>query len=69
MSGTFYQLNYKPLYNIIIIKMTNFSLTQLIIIVLLFTLIFGDLPKIVNIIKKTIKDFTKTKPIDKKKGN
>ena len=49
--------------------MTNFSLTQLIIIVLLFTLIFGDLPKIVNIIKKTIKNFTITKPTNKKKGN
>ena len=48
--------------------MSNFSLTQLIVIVLLYTLIFGDLPKIVNIIKKTIKNLTKTKSTNKKKG-
>ena len=44
-------------------------MTQLIIVILLFTLIFGDWPKIVNIIKKTIKNFTKTKSTNKKKGN
>ena len=41
--------------------MSNLSLIQLIILGLLFTLVFGDIPKIVDIVKKLIKDLKKPK--------
>ena len=42
--------------------MANFSFLQFIVIILLFILIFGDIPKIKDNIKKTLKK-------SRKKGN
>ena len=49
--------------------MSNLSLIQLIILGLLFTLVFGDIPKIVDIVKKLIKDLKKPKLKNRKKGS
>ena len=46
--------------------MSNFSFLQIVIIVLLFVLIFGDVPKITNTLKKIIKNLKKN---NRKKGN
>ena len=47
--------------------MGSTSILQVIIIILLFALIFGDLPKIVSTIKKNIKSFINNQ--NRKKGN
>ena len=49
--------------------MSNFSLLQIIIVILLLTLIFGDLPKIVNTAKKKLKNFIKINTKNRKKGS
>ena len=49
--------------------MGNLSLLQIIIIIMLFALIFGDLPKIVSTMKKFTKNFNKTEKKNRKKGS
>ena len=52
MSGSFYQTELQAFYLPNYIKMTTFSLGQIIIIILLLILMFGDISKIKSFVKK-----------------